>query len=307
MPVDNRQALPYLCGMTNHHPSAGAGAIEPPGLSRRGDWIALAEDAVPFERIEAFFAGRAYEPHRHDTYGVGQTLTGVQSFRYGGAERTSLPGATMVLHPDELHDGQAGAEEGFRYRMIYIEPAAIQAVLGGRPLPFIKGGISSDPRLFAAVHALLPATDTRIDALEFEDGLFELAHALEAAAGGHAKPGGALDYGAAERARLYLDDLPEGTVTLERLEAISGRDRWGLSRDFRRLFGTSPYRYLVQRRLDAVKADLRRGVGAAEAALAAGFADQAHMSRHFKKAFGVSPGRWLRMAGPAPLEIPPRT
>ncbi|POH28377.1 AraC family transcriptional regulator [Sinorhizobium americanum] len=276
-------------------------------MSRRGDWIALAEDAVPFERIEAFFAGRAYEPHRHDTYGVGQTLTGVQSFRYGGAERTSLPGATMVLHPDELHDGQAGAEEGFRYRMIYIEPAAIQAVLGGRPLPFIKGGISSDPRLFAAVHALLPATDTRIDALEFEDGLFELAHALEAAAGGHAKPGGALDYGAAERARLYLDDLPEGTVTLERLEAISGRDRWGLSRDFRRLFGTSPYRYLVQRRLDAVKADLRRGVGAAEAALAAGFADQAHMSRHFKKAFGVSPGRWLRMAGPAPLEIPPRT
>ena len=95
-------------------------------------------------------------------------------------------------------------------------------------------------------------------------------------------------------------------MTLERLEAVSGRDRWGLSRDFRRLFGTSPYRYLVQRRLEAVKADLRLGVGAAEAALAAGFADQAHMSRHFKKAFGVSPGRWLRMAGPAPSEIPPR-
>ncbi|AWI56198.1 AraC family transcriptional regulator [Sinorhizobium fredii] len=283
--------------MTSDHPSAGAGVIDPPGRNGRGDWIALAEDAIPFERIEAFFAGRAYEPHRHDTYAVGQTLSGVQSFRYRGAERTSLPGTTMVLHPDELHDGQAGAEEGFRYRMIYIEPAAIQEVLGGRPLPYIKGGVSSEPRLFAAVHALLPATDARIDALEFEDGLFELAHALEAAAGGPVKVGGALDYRAAERARLYLHDLPEGTVTLERLEAISGRDRWGLSRDFRRLFGTSPYRYLVQRRLEAVKADLRQGVSAAEAALEAGFADQAHMSRHFKKAFGVTPGRWLRMAG----------
>ncbi|NRP71415.1 hypothetical protein ILFOPFJJ_02301 [Ensifer psoraleae] len=283
--------------MTSGQPSAGAGIIEPPTLGRRGDWIAVAEDAVPFERIEAFFAGHAYEPHRHDTYAIGQTLSGVQSFRYRGADRFSLPGRTMVLHPDELHDGHAGSDDGFRYRMIYIEPAAIQSVLGGRPLPFIKGGISPDPRLFAAVHALLPATDARIEALEFDDGLFELAHALEAAAGVTSPPGRALDYRSAERARLYLHDLPEGTVTLDMLEAISGRDRWGLNRDFRRLFGTSPYRYLVQRRLEAVKTDLRRGISPAEAALDAGFADQAHMSRHFKKAFGLSPGRWLRMAG----------
>ncbi|PDT85539.1 AraC family transcriptional regulator [Sinorhizobium sp. BJ1] len=281
--------------MTSDNPSAGAGVIEPPGTKRRGDWIDVAEDAIPFERIEAFFAGRAYEPHRHDTYAVGQTLSGVQSFHYRGAERTSLPGGTMVLHPDEVHDGQAGGEHGFRYRMIYIEPAAVQRVLGGRPLPFIKGGISSDPRLFAAVHALLPATDARIETFEFEDCLFELAHALEAAAGGPAKVGGALDYRAAERARLYLHDLPDGTITLETLEAVSGRDRWGLSRDFRRLFGTSPYRYLVQRRLEAAKVNLRHGVPAAQAAVDAGFADQAHLSRHFKKAFGVTPGRWLRM------------
>ncbi|WP_084044218.1 AraC-like DNA-binding protein [Ensifer sp. WSM1721] len=285
--------------MTSDNPSAGAGVIEPPGFKRNGDWIAVADDAIPFERIEAFFAGRAYEPHRHDTYAIGQTLNGVQSFRYRGAVRASLPGRTMVLHPDEVHDGQSGSEDGFRYRMIYIEPAAIQSVLGGRPLPFIKGGISSDPRLFAAVRALLPATDARIETLEFEDGLFELAHALEAAAGGPARTIGALDYHAAERVRVYLHDLPEGAVTLETLEAIGGRNRWGLSRDFRRLFGTSPYRYLVQRRLAAAKIDLLRGVSPAEAALDAGFADQAHMSRHFKKAFGVSPGRWLRMAAQA--------
>ncbi|MCA1440540.1 AraC family transcriptional regulator [Ensifer sp. IC4062] len=283
--------------MTSDHPSAGEGIIEPLARKRSGDWIAVAEDAVPFERIEAFFAGPAYEPHRHDTYAIGQTLSGVQSFRYRGTDRFSLPGRTMVLHPDELHDGHAASDDGFRYRMIYIEPAAIQSVLGGRPLPFISGGISSDPRLFAAVHALLPSTAARIEALEFDDGLFELAHALEAAAGGPSPGRRALDYRAAERARLYLHDLPEGTVTLETLEAISGRDRWGLSRDFRRLYGTSPYRYLVQRRLEAVKADLRRGVSPAEAALDAGFADQAHMNRHFKRAFGLSPGRWLRIAG----------
>lgn len=142
----------------------------------------------------------------------------------------------------------------------------------------------------------MPATDARIETLEFEEGLFELAHALEGAAGGPSRATAAIDYRAAERARLYLHDLPHGTVTLESLEAISGRDRWSLSRDFRRLFGTSPYRYLVQRRLEAAKVGLRRGVPPAQAALESGFADQAHMSRHFKKAFGVTPGRWLRMA-----------
>ncbi|WP_246231764.1 AraC family transcriptional regulator [Sinorhizobium alkalisoli] len=283
--------------MTSDNASAGAGVIEPPGHERGGDWIAVADDAIPFERIEAFFSGRAYEPHRHDTYAIGQTLSGVQSFHYRGAERASLPTTTMVLHPDEVHDGQAGSEDGFHYRMIYIEPAAIQSVLGGRPLPFIKGGISCDPHLFAAVRALLPATDARIEILEFEDGLFELARALEVAGGGPAKAGRTLDYRACEQVRLYLHDLPGGTVTLESLETISGRDRWGLSRDFRRLFGTSPYRYLVQRRLETVKVHLRRGVPVAQAALVAGFADQAHMSRHFKKAFGVTPGRWLRVAG----------
>lgn len=32
------------------------------------------------ERIEARFHGNAYAPHRHDTYALGVTLAGVQTF-----------------------------------------------------------------------------------------------------------------------------------------------------------------------------------------------------------------------------------
>jgi hypothetical protein len=56
----------------------------------------------------------------------------------------------MVLHPDEPHDGQAGTHDGFHYRMIYVDPALFQQALGGKPLPFLEGGLSNDPRLFAA-------------------------------------------------------------------------------------------------------------------------------------------------------------
>lgn len=69
--------------------------------------------------------------------------------------------------------------------------------------------------------------------------------------------------------------------------------RRSLSHHFRSLFGTSPYRYLVMRRLGAVKALLRLGQTLADAAFEAGFSDQSHMARHFTKTFGITPGRWI--------------
>jgi AraC-like DNA-binding protein len=268
--------------------------------SRRhaADWIVRAQpDAIPIERIEAFFSGPAYALHRHDTYAVGVTLGGVQSFRYRGSMRNSLSGGTLVLHPDELHDGQAGREDGFHYRMAYIEPVSIQQVLRGRPLPYIPGGLTNDPRLHAAVSRLVPAPDVHIDGFEFDDILYELAGALEEASPTRRRRStrASLDYVAAERARAYLHEQVIHPIRLEHLEKISGRDRWKLSRDFRTLFGTSPYRYLVMRRLDRVKQQLAAGIPVAQTAIDCGFADQSHMTRHFTRTYGIPPTRWLHL------------
>ena len=250
------------------------------------------------ERIEAFFHHAGYAMHRHDTYAIGRTLAGVQSFRYRGSMRNSLPGGTMVLHPDEPHDGQAGTRDGFHYRMIYVDPALFQQALGGKPLPFSEGGLSSDPRLFAATESLLRTMDRAIDSLEQDDALHELAIALDAVAGGAAtrRP---VDYLAAERAREYMLGSLDSAVTLDELAAAAGRDRWSLSRDFRALFGTSPHRYLTMRRLDLVRRLAIQGVSLADASAAAGFTDQSHMTRHFKRAWGVAPAHWLKMLGPS--------
>jgi AraC-like DNA-binding protein len=258
------------------------------------DWIRRAPAQGGIERIEAFFQHNAYALHRHDTYAIGRTLAGVQSFHYRRNVCNSLPGGTMVLHPDETHDGQAGTEEGFRYRMIYVEPALFQAALGGKPLPFIEGGLSNDPRLAAATNALLEQFDTALDPLEQDDALFDLAHALDAVSGARPLRASA-DFRAALVARDYMHDALERPVTLDELAAVAGRDRWSLSRDFRAFFGTSPHRYLTMRRLDAVRDALLRGVTLVDAAAAAGFADQSHMTRHFVGAYGVTPSRWLKM------------
>lgn len=269
-------------------------------FSNKQDWIFRAKPSEntsknKIERIEAFFSDHAYEPHRHDTYAIGRTLSGVQSFHYKGEKQHSRPGMTMVLHPDEKHDGESGSEHGFRYRMVYIEPAMIQKILKGKPLPFIPKALSEDPRLFHATNTFMQHMQHRIDRLEEEDALYDLAMALSDVASQHTQKTSTFDYPAAERAReLILSHLHQN-LSLDDLEKNTGRDRWCLSRDFRLLFGTSPHRYMIMRRLDLVKGRLMQGDSIVDASSTAGFFDQSHMTRHFLQTYGLSPAQWRKI------------
>ena len=102
------------------------------------DAIRVGAGAPGIERVEARFGRKAFSLHRHDTYALGITTAGVQEFRYRGARRICLPGQLHFLHPDELHDGGPATPDGFAYRIAYVEPAVVQAALGGRPLPFAE-------------------------------------------------------------------------------------------------------------------------------------------------------------------------
>jgi AraC-like DNA-binding protein len=255
------------------------------------DWVVRAPGE--FERMEAFFNGPAYAPHRHDTYAIGVTLEGKQGFNYRGSLRYNEVGRCLIIHPDELHDGQAGTDVGMHYRVGYIDPAQIQSVLGGKSLPFFENGISSDPRLYQAVLGLLSEMDHDINGLEYQDALFDLANAMEVASDDRQKSRLTFNYHAAEMARQYIADNLHQSISLDILEAISGRDRWNLSRDFRALFGTSPYRYLIMRRLQQARELMSNGMNLVEVASHCDFADQSHMNRHFKKTYGITPKKWL--------------
>ena len=80
-----------------------------------GSWIASARPSGGVELFRAWFAGKAYDTHRHDTYAVGLTDSGVQMFDYRGAGRASTAGQVVVLHPDEPHDGSIDQVERHRH------------------------------------------------------------------------------------------------------------------------------------------------------------------------------------------------
>ena len=89
------------------------------------DWIRSTDVVNGVELLEAWLQGYGYHKHRHDTYGICLTEIGVQAVDYRGAAETSTPGKVVVLHPDELHDGHAGTEQGFGYVMLYADSALI--------------------------------------------------------------------------------------------------------------------------------------------------------------------------------------
>lgn len=104
-----------------------------------------------------------------------------------------------------------------------------------------------------------------------------------------------IDTKATRLMREYLAANINRTVTSEELEGITGQNRYRLTRQFRKAYGTSPYRYLTMRRLDKARADIVAGLSLVDAAMNAGFSDQAHMTRGFRASFGISPGYWQRL------------
>ena len=245
--------------------------------------------------MEARFSRGGYAPHRHDTYGIALTDFGVQAFGYRGSLERSLPGQVTVLHPDEKHDGRAGTDNGFGYRIVYVAPAqigaAVRAITGRpTPLPFVREPVARSPLLASAVTA---AFGSGLEPLARDTLLVRLAEGLLAADPSlpTADRPRRLDLPALARARDFLDSRLSVVRSAE-LERVTGLTRYELARQFRAAYGTSPYRYSLLRRLDVARGGLRRGERMVEVALAAGFADQAHFTRLFAATYGMPPGRY---------------
>lgn len=101
------------------------------------------------------------------------------------------------------------------------------------------------------------------------------------------------------RAEAMLRARLGGRVELALLARECRLSARHFSRAFRHSFGTSPYRWLVERRVERARQLLAESVmPIAEIAVASGFADQSHFTRVFSRHVGASPAAWRRRVVP---------
>jgi len=286
-----------------------------------GDWARYWRAAdSPLEAMHAHFERHVYHRHSHETYSLGVTDVGAQSFTCRGAAYTSAAGMVMAFNPDDPHDGQATDGFGFTYRMIHIGPELVSAVLAdtaGRPvgLPLFAEPVLSDPVLAARLRRLHVALLGDATALRRDELLAGVVLAAARQSGTSARTAGLTAVLAAEagsvhrrpadarrvagRARDLIAGRYRDDITADDLATVTGRSRFAVHRAFTHVYGMPPSDYQRQLRLREARALIAAGTPISDAAALAGFADQSHLSRWFVRYYGVTPGRYQHAAAPA--------
>ncbi len=266
----------------------------PSQLSSRRDAaefrLATHRDGV--ELYRAHIVRHAFEPHTHDGFGLGAIESGVERFRYRGADHLAPPDSVVMMNPDELHTGRAETEGGWHYRMIYIEPEAV-AEITGEPGWWFGDVVREDLPGARRVTRLLDALWQAREPLAFDSLLLQLLALFRH----HAQvPRKAID-GAGIRFAPVVDYLHahlSRRLTLDELAAVAGLSPFHFLRQFQAQHHATPQQMLMAFRLAEAKRQLARGARPADVAANVGLADQAHLTRAFARRYGVTPARYQK-------------
>jgi AraC family transcriptional regulator len=211
-------------------------------------------------------------------------------------------GATLIQ--DLRLDPRCTIDQPFDAVSFYVPCALLQDARGaatedGAELVYAPG----QPILDQTLHCLAISIKTALEGPGGTSSLFLDEVVLAAAAHiahvyGRRSPAparGSLAPWQFKRAQELLIGNLEHAAPLETVATACGLSVSQFSRGFQTITGHTPHRWLLEKRVEAVKSCLEGGaLSLAEVAAQAGFADQSHMTRVFTKLAGVSPGAWRK-------------
>ena len=252
------------------------------------------------ELLHATYFKHSFAKHIHECYAIGVIERGALKFSYQGEKVVAPSGYINLVIPGEAHDGSAVSNEGWTYRMFYLEPKLMeQAVyeISGKTqkLPFFTAGAIKDDYLASFIrnfHLLLEKSNTPL--IEQESYLltmlteFVSCHAderLEVRSVGKENQ-------AVKRAREYIEDTFTQNISIKNLSNLCNLSPFHLIRVFRDCIGVPPHVYLKQVRIKRAKNLLAKGFSIAFVAHEIGFTDQSHFSKQFKQITGITPNKY---------------
>lgn len=247
------------------------------------------------ELLSARYSNQSFGRHSHDRYAIGVISSGVERLFYRGSYYLGSAGSVVTISPGEIHDGLPGHDQGWMYRMLYIDPRWVDRVVfqgrfSGDHIHLFQTALSQAPdfaRIFLHQHQIIEKSNS---SLERETILLDLVTQLFERNGAPITQVSAAEQHAVRMIKKKLEDEFDKHIPLEELAQLVNLDPLYLIRVFKKSTGISPHSYQIQKRIAQVQTLLRTGASLAEASFACGFFDQSHMSRAFKKVVGITPG-----------------
>lgn len=252
------------------------------------------------ELLHAKYVKQSFAKHIHEGFAIGVIEAGALRFSYRGKTNIATPGCINLVIPGEAHDGTALSEEGWTYRMFYLDSKLLEqaaAELSGKDgrMPFFADGVIKDDTManfIKRVHcslekAVLPLVEQESMLLSLLTE-FISRHARERLPVKTARK----DHRAVQIAREYIEETYDRNFSLRELSAVCHLSSFHLLRIFRERLGVPPHAYLKQVRIKRAKELLAKGRSMAFVAQETGFTDQSHFAKQFKQITGITPKKY---------------
>ncbi|MHC8395130.1 AraC family transcriptional regulator [Pseudomonas sp. LB3P93] len=258
------------------------------------------DDALPFIEARSIADGRevCYTRHAHEHFSIGAITAGRSTYLHEQAQFQVSAGTVVLMNPDDVHACNPIDDQPWSYLMLYVETpwlTDLQHQLGfSQDLAFRRFSITHirDGSLFAGLNGLYeilvdPLQDVLCKhsaAVEFFTDVQQRLNPIDQPL---REPNFKL-----ERAADYIRDNCTRQLKLEDICEAAQLSPSYLIRAFKHHYGMTPHAFLVNRRIQFARDQLRNGKLIADVALEAGFADQAHFQRVFKQHLAATPGQY---------------
>jgi AraC-like DNA-binding protein len=260
------------------------------------------DDTLPFIEARSVEDGRkvCYAKHAHDTFSIGAIMGGSSTYLNGTEQQRIGAGAVVVINPEHVHACNPIDDRPWSYLMFYVDAAWLREIqraqTAGRDQRFhaYATTMTTQRHLHAGlIHLFGVLTDDDADPLQKESAALGFFSTLHSALSSNVT---AMTQGNPKLARAadYIREHFARALELEEICAAADLSPSYLIRAFKARYGMTPHAYLVNRRIEFSRTQLRQGRPIAEVAVDAGFADQAHLQRAFRQFTAVTPLQYRR-------------
>lgn len=226
----------------------------------------------------------AYKPHVHNELSLGYIVEGSTDLTLNDRTIHYRAGDGVIIPPLMTHRCAPNDIQHWAYVMLFVDPSYYSDVVSFSQAKKLTGNQTQQLTVFLEQLLIEKIPDT------LENILIELL--LEFGEKGITNTS-VHNEDVIETTRDYILQHGNEEITLDKLQQLSGLNKFSIIRNFKKLYTTTPAAYHLQCRVAEAKRLLSKGEDVLTICEELRFYDQAHLIREFKKMYGITPGAYI--------------